>query len=168
MRTRNVLGVIIAIVAGAILIYYGIWPDAGLGPYIELLWTLLSLPMEYLPYVMLANTVFDFIASGGGITVIGGAILVALGWEGWGRYLIKLGTGLSILSLLWRLAVFALPLASLPIEDLLIHVGFFLLGLFTSEPVGIALLLSIIAQNLIVKVPRSVNRAEKEARRAQK
>lgn len=169
MRTRNVIGVILAIVAGAMLIIFGYSVDAGILTYLQLLWTTLSLPMEWWPIVYIVNWVLDALARGGGITVLAGALIVALGWEGWGRYLIKLGTGLSILSLLWRVGKFLyLNYNLFPIEELAIHTGFFILALFTTDPIGLALLISIIAQNLIVKVPRSVARREKELRRAEK
>ena len=168
MRTRNVIGVILAIVAGAMLIIFGYSVDAGILTYLQLLWTTLSLPMEWWPIVYIVNWVLDALARGGGITVLAGALIVALGWEGWGRYLIKLGTGLSILSLLWRVGKFLyLNYNLFPIEELAIHTGFFILALFTTDPIGLALLISIIAQNLNVKVPRSVNRREKELRRAE-
>lgn len=169
MRTRNVIGVILALVAGAMLIIFGYSVDAGILVYLQLLWTTLGLPMEWWPIVYIINWVLDALARGGGITVIAGAIIVALGWEGWGRYLIKLGTGLSILSLLWRVGKFLYAnYALFPIEELAIHTGFFILTLFTTDPIGLALLISIIAQNLIVKVPRSVARREKELRQAEK
>ena len=168
VRTRNVLGVILALVAGAMLIIFGYSVDAGILTYLELIWTTLALPMEYWPFVYTINWVLDFLARGGGITVIAGGLIVALGWEGWGRYLIKLGTGLSILSMLWRVGKFLyFNYALFPLEELAIHTGFFVLSLFTTDPIGLALLLSIIAQNLIVKVPRSVVRREKALRRAE-
>ncbi|MFX0169659.1 MAG: hypothetical protein ACFE89_09940 [Candidatus Hodarchaeota archaeon] len=169
MRTRNVLGVILALVAGIMLIVFGYSVDAGILTYLELIWTTLALPMEYWPFVYTINFVLDYLARGGGFTVIAGALLVAVGWEGWGRYLVKLGTGLSILSLLWRVGKFLyINYTLFPIEELAIHTGFFILSLFTTDPIGLALLVSIIAQNLIVKVPRSVVRREKALRRAEK
>ena len=169
MRTRNVIGVILALVAGAMLIIFGYSVDAGILTYLQMIWTLLGLPMEWWPYVYIVNWVLDALARGGGITVIAGALIVAFGWEGWGRYLIKLGTGLSILSLLWRVGKFLYTNYTLfPIEELAIHTGFFILTLFTTDPIGLALLISIIAQNLIVKVPRSVARREKALKQAEK
>lgn len=151
------------------LIVFGYSVDAGILTYLELIWTTLALPMEYWPFVYTINFVLDYLARGGGFTVIAGALLVAVGWEGWGRYLVKLGTGLSILSLLWRVGKFLyINYTLFPIEELAIHTGFFILSLFTTDPIGLALLVSIIAQNLIVKVPRSVVRREKALRRAEK
>jgi hypothetical protein len=165
VRTRNVIGVILAIVAGAMLLIFGYSVDAGMLFYIQTIWTLLGLPMEWWPIVYAINWILDALARGGGITVICGAILVAFGWEGWGRYLVKLGTGLSILSMLWRVGKFLYANYTLfPVEQLAIHTGFFILSLFTTDPIGLALLLSIIAQNLIVKVPeKEAKKQEQEA-----
>jgi hypothetical protein len=172
MKTRNILGVILAIIAGIGLILGGYAVDAGLLFYLELIWTTLGLPPELWPYVLIVNSILDFIALGGGFTVVAGALLAIIGWEGWGRWLIKVGTGLSILSMLWRIGKFAYAYVTANpgfiIMDLIIETLWFTVNIFLVNPVGWALILSIIAQQLIVKVPRSEKRRQKEEKLAER
>jgi hypothetical protein len=172
MRTRNIIGVILAIIAGIGLILAGYAVDAGFLFYLEFIWSTFGLPPELWPYVLIINSILDFIALGGGFTVIAGAIVIIIGWEGWGRWLIKVGTGLSILSMLWRIGkfVYAYVVANpgFVLMDLIIETLIFTASIFLTNPVGWALILSIIAQQLIVKVPRSETRREKEEKRRKK
>jgi hypothetical protein len=169
MRKRNIIGVILAVIAGFALILAGYAVDAGILFYLEQIWILLGLPPDLWPFVLIFNSILDFIALGGGFTVIIGAIVVIIGWEGWGRWLIKVGTGISILSMLWRIGKFViLFIQANPgflLIDLVLETIFFTLNIFLANPVGWALILSIIAQELIVKVPRDAKRREKEEQR---
>ncbi|MFX1317742.1 MAG: hypothetical protein ACFE9D_05580 [Promethearchaeota archaeon] len=172
MRSRNIIGVILAIIAGIGLILAGYAVDSGFLFYLELIWTTFALPPELWPYVFIVSSILDFIALGGGFTVIVGAIVVILGWEGWGRWLIKLGTGLSILSMLFRIGKFVFTYVTanpgFVLMDLVINTLIFTASIFLANPVGWALILSLIAQQLIVKVPRSKARREKEEKGAKK
>jgi hypothetical protein len=169
MRTRNILGVILAIIAGIGLILAGYAVNAGILVYLQFIWTTLNLPPELWPYVLIVSGILDAIALGGGFTVIAGAVLVIIGWEGWGRWLIKVGTGLSLLSMFWRIGMnaynYVLTNPGFTIMDLIVVSLFYTFQLFVTHPVGWDLILSIIAQQLIVKVPRSVKRREKEEKR---
>jgi len=172
MRTRNIIGVILAIIAGIGLILAGYSVNAGILVYLQLIWTTFSLPPELWPFVLIVNGILDALALGGGFTVIAGALVVILGWEGWGRWLIKVGTGISIFSMLWRIGMHAysyiLANPGFTIMGLVIELMFFTFQIFITHPVGWALILSLIAQQMIVKVPRSQARREKEEKRAKK
>ncbi|MFX1582835.1 MAG: hypothetical protein ACFFCJ_11570 [Promethearchaeota archaeon] len=172
MRTRNLIGVILAIIAGIGLILAGYAVDAGILIYIEQIWILLGLPPELWPFVLIINGILDFIALGGGFTVLAGALVVLIGWEGWGRWLIKVGTGISLLSMLFRIGKFVIfyiqTNPTLTIFDLTVQTAIFTVSIFLVNPVGWALILSLIAQELIVKVPREIKRHDKEEKQANK
>ncbi|MFX1566463.1 MAG: hypothetical protein ACFFCH_10775 [Promethearchaeota archaeon] len=170
MRTRNIIGVILAVIAGIGLILAGYVVDAGYLFYIEQIWILLGLPPDLWPLAVIFNSILDFIALGGGFTVIVGAIVVVIGWEGWGRWLIKVGTGISILSMLFRIGKFLvqyiLANPGFLLINLVIDTIIFTVAIFLTNPVGWALILSIIAQELIVKVPRDMKRQKTNEERA--
>jgi hypothetical protein len=69
----------------------------------------------------------------------------------------------------WRIGMnaynYVLTNPGFTIMDLIVVSLFYTFQLFVTHPVGWALILSIIAQQLIVKVPRSVKRREKEEKR---
>ncbi len=139
VHRRNIIAVILGIITGILLILLGVANPLDYAGYIIFVWNLLGLPPELLPIALFVNAVLQWLASFGGITVIVGAILVVLKLERIGRFLIGIGAGMSLLTLLWRIISIFMGLA--PLESLFI--GF-------NGLLGIALILAIITEEIIV------------------
>ena len=139
MHRRNIIAVILGLFTGILLILIGYVNPLDYAGYIIFIWQLLGLPPEYLPIALLVNAILQWLASFGGLTVIAGAILVALKLQRIGRTLISIGAGMSLLTLIWRIVSVFMGLA--PLESLLI--GF-------NGMLGLAFILAIITEELVV------------------
>ncbi|MFX1491336.1 MAG: hypothetical protein ACFFBU_03695 [Promethearchaeota archaeon] len=139
MHRRNIIAIILGFLTGLLLILIGYTNPLDYAGYIILIWNILALPNQYLPIALLVNSVLQWLASFGGLTVIIGAILVGCKIERIGRWLIGLGAGMSMMTLLWRIVSILIGLAPL---------GSFLNGF--NGLLGVALVSAIITEELIV------------------
>jgi hypothetical protein len=139
LHRRNILAITLGLLTGILLLLVGYINPLDYTGYIIWIWQLLGLPSQYLPIALFVNTVLQWLASFGGITVIVGAILVALKIERIGRWLIGIGAGMSILTFIWRIVSIFIGLA--PLGSLL--TGF-------NGVLGVALVLAIITEELII------------------
>jgi hypothetical protein len=136
---RNIAAVILGLITGTLLLLNDYSNPIDYSSHILLVWNLLSLPAQYLPFALLANTVLQWLGSFGGLTVIAGALLVVAKIQRIGRWLVGIGAGMSLLTLVWRLVREFMGLA--PPGSAL--------SLFTGV-IGVAVVLAIITEELIV------------------
>jgi hypothetical protein len=136
---RNIAAVILGLITGTLLIFNDYTNPIDYSSHILMVWNLLSLPPQYLPIALMANSILQWLGSFGGLTVIAGALLVAAKIQRIGRWLIGLGAGMSLLTLVWRLVREFMGLAP-PGSALSVFTGV----------IGVAVVLAIITEELIV------------------
>jgi len=136
---RNIAAVILGLITGTLLILSGSTNPIDYSSYILLAWNLLNLPPQFLPIALIANSILHWLGSFGGLTVIAGALLVAAKIQRIGRWFVGIGAGMSLLTLVWKLASEFMGLAPLGSA----------LSVFTGA-IGVAVVLAIITEELIV------------------
>lgn len=139
MLRRNIAAVFLGLITGTLLILSGYTNPIDYSSHILTVWNLLSLPPQYLPIALLANSILQWFGSFGGLTVIAGALLVAAKIQRIGRWLVGIGAGMSLLTLVWRLVREFMGLAP-PGSALSVFTGV----------IGVAVVLAIITEELIV------------------
>ncbi len=99
--TENEVAAILAGVAGVLFLLVGYTGAAGVEEVFQFLQDLVGAnpALKILAYVLVS------IASRGGIAVITGAVLISMDHVAWGKFLVGLGAGAGILSLVFLLAL---------------------------------------------------------------
>jgi len=136
---RNIAAVILGLITGSLLLLIGYSNPIDYSSYILLAWNLLNLPSQFLPIALIANAILHWLGSFGGLTVIAGVLLVAAKIQRIGRWLVGIGAGMSLLTLVWRLVSEFMGLAP-PGSALSLFNGL----------IGVAVVLAIITEELIV------------------
>lgn len=139
MHRRNIAAVILGLITGTLLLLVGYSNPINYSAYIITIWNLLSLPSQYLPIALFANQILYWLGSFGGLTVIAGAILIVLKRRRIGRWFIGIGAGMSLMTLIWRIASEFIGLSP-PGSALSVFNGF----------IGVTVILAIITEELIV------------------
>ena len=133
MKSKNMLAMVIAIIAGILLLIAGISGFAT--------WdTIKNFVTENIIDNVIVQIIFAiliFIASLGGISVIVGGLLIGKNSIGVGKFLIYLGTGLGLIGLIFSIIVAYMQ-------------GNFTIGSFFSVGV-IGIILSIVACKIVKK-----------------
>jgi hypothetical protein len=101
MASRNTVAMVLAIIAGILLVVSGI---DGLGMW-ELIKEFVTTYIIDHIAVQLIFAAIIFIASLGGVAVMGGGLLVGKGRLTTGKFLIMIGTGMGIIGLVAAIAV---------------------------------------------------------------
>jgi hypothetical protein len=133
MTSRNSSAMIIAIVAGILLLIAGV---SGLATW-ETIKDFVTTHIIDNSIVQIVFAILIFIASLGGITVIAGGLLIGKNKIGTGKFLITLGAGLGLIGLIFSVAVTY-------VEGDPILSSFFSIG-------AIGLILSIVARVIVKK-----------------
>ncbi|MFX1510629.1 MAG: hypothetical protein ACFFBR_10015 [Promethearchaeota archaeon] len=97
---ENKLPFVIGLIGGLLMISAGAIGGIGLWAYLPMIVAILGLPAEVAYYVNLLLSVLSWIASFGGIAVILGSALFLVNRIGTGRFIIGLGAGMGIFSLI--------------------------------------------------------------------
>ena len=95
------LEMLFGIMGGVILLYAGYTGSAEF--YLKLINFLKVYLGESSPYLDTAATAFKLIASGGGLSVIIGSVLIGLAWRRIGSWLVDIGAGISLSALLIKI-----------------------------------------------------------------
>lgn len=138
------LAIILGVISGLLLVVTNTVGSPGFLAWVPIIAAAFGLPPPWTDLLNLFLSAIVFLALLGGWTVILGCILVALGRHRTGAWLMSLGTGLSLVSLVWNLAQLWIA-------------GSLTFAAFLSRFQGWAwagAILSVIAQEL-VKLPRS-------------
>lgn len=133
---RNVGAFIIGLIGGLLMISANAIGGIGLWAYLPLIIGILGLPPDVMYFVNLLLSVFNWIAGLGGIAVIFGSALFLMNRIGTGRFIIGLGAGMGLVSLI------------------LLFVGYILAGilpvawipLLLSSPALLGAILSLVAR----------------------
>jgi len=101
---RNVFAIILGVISGLLLVVTNTVGSPGFLAWIPFIAAAFGLPPPLTDLLNVFLTAIVFLAMLGGWTVILGCILVALGRHRTGAWLMSVGTGLSLVSLVWNLA----------------------------------------------------------------
>lgn len=101
---RNALAVILGVLSGLLLVVTGTVGSPGFLAWVPIIAAAFGLPPPWTSLLNLFLSAIVFLALLGGWTVIAGCILVALGRCRTGAWLMSVGAGLSLVSLIWNLA----------------------------------------------------------------
>ena len=105
---RNKLPFIIGVIGGLLMISAGAVGGIGLWAYLPIIITILGLPPDVAYGVNLLLSVLNWIAAFGGFAVIFGSGLFLVNRIGTGRFIIGLGAGMGIFSLILLFAGYIL------------------------------------------------------------
>ncbi len=132
MENRN--WIILCIIGGVLMIIGS--TVGGISFFIKISDILTSRVPELAPILNIVLTIFNYIALGGGISVIIGAIVVALDHYGIGKFIIGLGAGMGLIGLIVYLitgilgGTLANDLIALIVNLVSLNSGFGFIGVF--------------------------------------
>lgn len=97
---RNKSAFIVGLIGGLLMISANAVGGIGLWVYLPLIVTILGLPVEIMTFVNLLLSVLNWIAGLGGIAVIVGSALFLVNRIGTGKFIIGLGAGIELTSII--------------------------------------------------------------------